>query len=341
VASNRAQRDLDRSRRLLFATELADGTVRPSQLARAEVRAAATSERIPSVVSRRYQRRLMAKGALRYEAHTVARQMAARRAVLGPAADGPPRLLLRAGAFPHPLVEQDPDRFGIERFRRAHATLTEAGVPYLVAVAPRVSMRPLDPRDDRWRPLDDRELGVLADLRHDGVAFAAHGLDHRTRRRGSRPSELGGLKPKDLPVHLDLAAAELAEAAIRPEVFVPPFDRFDWRQWDAIAERYAVVTAGHDSVDAVGYHDGPLWRGDAVWLPVYAPLDGPAEGVLAAARALAEAQASVWVGAAVDWSADGDLAALARGVRAWAVDWERFLDAVRGSAGDVAPTSAQ
>jgi hypothetical protein len=63
--------------------------------------------------------------------------------------------------------------------------------------------------------------------------------------------------------------------------------------------------------------------------------------VLAGTRALAEAGASVWAGAAIDWSADGDLADFARGVRAWAVDWERFLDAVRGSAGDVAPTSAQ
>jgi hypothetical protein len=65
--------------------------------------------------------------------------------------------------------------------------------------------------------------------------------------------------------------------------------------------------------------------------------------VLAAARALAEAGASIWVGAAIDWSAEAgpDLAALARGVRAWTVDWGHFLDAVRGSAGDVAPTSAQ
>jgi hypothetical protein len=343
VASERANRDRERNRRLLFATELEDGTVRPSQLARAEVRGATMSERVPSIVSRRYQRRLLASGALRYEAQTVARQMAARRAVLGDAADGPPRLLLRAGAFPHPLADQDPARFGVEPFRRAHATLAEAGVPYLLAVTPRVSARPLDARDDRWRPLDDRELDVLTQLRREGVTFAAHGLDHRRRRRRGRASELAGLNPKALVARLDEAATELAQHAIRPDVFVPPFDRFDWRQWDAIAQRYAVVTAGHDSVDAVGYHDGPLWRGDAVWLPVYAPLDGPALDVLAAARGLAEAGASVWAGAAIDWSADvagSSLGALAAGAGAWMVDWERFLDAVRGSAGDVAPTSA-
>jgi hypothetical protein len=343
VASERAQRDQERNRRLLFWDELADGRVRPSQLARAAVRQAATPQRVPSRISRRYQRRLMARGALRYEAQTVARQMAARRAVLGEGAEGPPRILLRAGAFPHPLADEDPSRFGIEPFRRAHATLAEAGVPYLLAVAPRVCARPLDRRDERWRPLDDGELEILADLRHEGVAFAAHGLDQRTRRRGGAASELHGLSPKQLGAHLDLAAAELAEVAIRPDVFVPPFDRFDWRQWDTIAARYEVVTAGHDSVDELGYHDGPLWRGDAVWLPVYRPLEGPAADVLAAVRALADAGASVWAGAAIDWSSEiagSSLAALLAGAGTWLVDWERFVQAVRGSAGDVAPTSA-
>ncbi len=211
-------------------------------------------------------------------------------------------------------------------------------------MTPRVARRPLDPRDDRWRPLDDRELEVLTDLRREGVTFAAGGLDHRTRRRPpARRSELTGLDAEALGARLDLAAQELAAVAIRPDVFVPPFDRFGRRQWDVIAARYTVVTAGHDSVDVLGYHDGPLWRGDAVWLPVYAPLDGPAPEVLSAARALAQAGASVWAGAAVDWSAESasaGLAALAAGAGPWFVGWETFLDAVRGSAGDVAPTSA-
>jgi hypothetical protein len=328
MSSERAQRDLARSRRLLFDAELHDGDLRPSQLARAEVRAATTSRRVPSAVSRRYQRRLLDSGALRYEAQTVARMMAARRAVLGADADGPPRVLLRAGAFPHPLADEDPARFGTEAFRRAHDELAGAGVPYLLAVTPRVSARPLDPGDDRWRPLDDGELDVLADLRREGVTFAASGLDHRTRRRGAgRASELSGLNADALGERLDQAAEELAQVAVRPRVLVPPFDRFGWRQWDVLAARYRLVTAGHDSVDAVGYHDGPLWRGEAVWLPVYAPLDGPGDQVLAAIRALAEADASVWAGAAIDWSAS-DARALLSGAAPWLTDWDAFLAAI-------------
>ena len=339
MAEDPSRRDSERSRRLLFAPELAAGTLRPSQLARVEVREATRTRRVPSLPSRRYQRRLMRRGALRFERETVERAMAARRAVLGDAAAGPPRLLVRAGAFPHPLADDDPDRHGTARFAAFHEAMVEAGLRYLVAVTPRVSRRPHDPRAAGWRPLADDELEMLARLRRDGVAFAAHGLDHRTRRRGAtRRSELAGLAPKALAERLDRAAAELAAVAIVPAVFVPPFDRFDWSQWDELARRFEVVAAGHPSVDALGYHDGPLWRGDAVWMPTYAPLDGPVPQVLAAARALDEAGAALWVGAAFDWSAAaGDPAAIdaARALAAWSTPWEDFLDAVRTSATDV------
>jgi hypothetical protein len=336
---DRVDRDSQRSRRLLFSPELADGTLRPSQLARTEVRAAVPSRRVPSALSRRYQRKLMERGALRVESETIARAMAARRAVLGDAAQGPPRLVVRAGSFPHPLADADPGRYGTEPFRRFHETLTAGGMPYLVAVTPRVARDPLDPRGSGDRPLDDAELELLADLRRDGVAFAAHGLDHRTTKRAAaRRTELGGLSKRALPERLDRADAELAAIAIRPEVLVPPFDRFAWHQWDALAQRYAVVAAGRGSLEAMGFHDAPLWRGDAVWMPTYAPFDGSSAEVLAAVRGLADQGAALWTGVVLDWSAEvggDDLRRLVEGAAGWSSDWEAFLDAVRASAVEV------
>src|SRR5690554_4647525 len=99
-----ADQDSERSRRLLFAPELEARTVRMADLARADVRAATRSRRVPSAISRRYQASLMRRGALGFEGETVARAMAARRAVLGDAAEGPPRLVVRVDAFPHPLA---------------------------------------------------------------------------------------------------------------------------------------------------------------------------------------------------------------------------------------------
>ena len=338
MAQDLSRRNSERSRRLLFSPELAAGAVRPSQLARVEVREATRTRHVPSLLSRRLQRRLMAGGSLRFERETVERAMAARRAVLGDAAAAPRRLLVRAGAFPHPLADDDPERHGTARFAAFHRAMLDAGLRYLVAVTPRVSHRPGDPKAEGWRPLRDDELELLAQLRHDDVMFAAHGLDHRTRRRGeARRSELAGLSRRKLAERLDLAAEELAAAAIRPTVFVPPYDRFDWSQWDELARRYEVVAAGHGSLDALGYHDGPLWRGDAVWMPTYAPLDGPPAQVLEAARALDAAGAALWVGAAFDWSRavdDPGALAAAGALARWSTPWEAFLEAVRASASE-------
>jgi hypothetical protein len=337
--TDRVDRDSQRSRRLLFSPELADGTVRPSQLARAEVRAAVPSRRVPSAISRRYQRMLMERGALRVEGETIARSVAARRAVLGEAAAGPPRLLVRVGTFPHPLTDEDPRRFGTDAFRRFHATLAASGLRYLVAITPRVAQRPLDPRGSDDRPLRDDELELIADLRHDGVAFGAGGLNHRTAKRAAaRRTELGGLSKRALDERLEAIDAELAAIAVRPDVLVPPFDRFAWHQWDALAQRFDVVATGRGSLDSMGFHDAPLWRGDAVYLPTYVPFDGPSADVLAAVRGLDEQGAALWTGVVLDWAAETggeDLARLVAQAAGWSSDWETFLAAVRLSAVDV------
>ena len=210
-------------------------------------------------------------------------------------------------------------------------------------MAPRVSRRPLDPRGQDWRPLDDGELEQLAELRRDGVAFGAGGLDHRTRRGAARRrSELAGLRNEALAERLDLAAEELAAAAIRPDVLVPPWGRFGWRQWPELAKRYSVIGGRRESVGTFGYHDGPLWRGEAVWMPAYSPLHGTAAEVLAAVRRLEELGAALWVPVVLDWGREtdaglDDLAELAGRMAPLSTDWEVFLDAVRFSRGSIEP----
>ena len=96
--------------------------------------------------------------------------------------------------------------------------MAEAGVPYLIAVPPRVSRRPLDPETRDWRPLDDGERAMLEELRADPiVAFGLHGRDHRTRHVSPRRhSELCGLSLDATEELLDGALAELRERGSTP-----------------------------------------------------------------------------------------------------------------------------
>ena len=214
-----------------------------------------------------------------------------------------------------------------------------AGVPYLIAALPRVSHAPLDPEESSWRALEDEERALLRSLPGEDVSFGLHGLDHRTRFASPRRhSELCGLSPAATESLLDEALAELAPLGIAPEVFVAPYNRFDARQYDVLARRFAVICGGPESIGLLGFQRTPVWLGEAVYLPSYGPVYGHAREILPAARRLIERRAGLWVPIVLHWGweADEDWTALERlleAIAAHTAHWEEFLAAVRASGG--------
>jgi hypothetical protein len=235
------------------------------------------------------------------------------------------------------MAADDPARYGTERYLRFHELMHEAGVPYLVAVLPRVSTASLDPSGTDWRALTEDERSLLARMPVEGVTYGLHGLDHRTRHHSPRRhSELCGLSVAATEELLATALAELEPSAISPRVFVPPYNRFDARQYDVLARRFDVVCGGPETVGLLGFQRTPLWRGEAVYLPSYHPLYGTAGEVLAGARALIERQAALWAPVVLHWGweADGDFEELGRllaAIAPYAAGWEGFLAEVDAS----------
>jgi hypothetical protein len=259
----------------------------------------------------------------------------ARRAALGDAADGEPRVLLRVDEFPHGRAYDPAGPFGTDRFRRFHAILAEAGIPYLLAITPRVSREYLDPDVAESRPLDDAEVAVLQELRRDGVAFGLHGLDHRTRHASPRRhSELCGLSPAAAAERIDTARSSFDELGLGVPVFVPPFNRFDAAQYGVLAERFEVVCGGPESIRLLGFVPTPLWTGDAVYLPSYPPLYGWAPEVAAEVERLAGIEAALWAPATLHWGWElevDELSGLRRlcgSLAGRAYPWSGFLEAV-------------
>jgi hypothetical protein len=279
-------------------------------------------------------------GFLNHERAVTKPLMAERRGVLGAAALGPPRFLVRVDEFPHCLSWDEPERYGTAEFERFHSIMAEAGVPYLLAVLPRVSHAALDPAPRGWRALDQQECDVLERLPGDGVSFGLHGLDHRTRHLSPRRrSELCGLSPEATEHLIDQGLATLAGLGIEPRVFVPPFNRFDVAQYEILARRFAVICGGLESIGVLGFHRTPVWRGSAAYLPAYEPLYGHAREVLPTAQRLIEAQAALWTPIVLHWAWESDdsweaLERLVAAIAPYAVCWEEFLaevDAVAAS----------
>jgi Uncharacterized protein conserved in bacteria (DUF2334) len=284
------------------------------------------TRRVPPYPVRVAQRVAMKAGLVSYERGLVH------------SAGGPPRFLIRVDEFPHYLAADEPERYGLEASRQFHSTLASAGVPYLMAILPRVATRPLDPQATGDRPLTDEERVFLGEMQRDGVTLGLHGLNHRTRyAKPRRHSELCGLPERELVGLLDRALSELEPCGVRPRVFVPPYNRFDASQYPLLAARFDVVCGGPESVPLMGFHPGPQWRGDAVYLPCYPPLYGTAEDCLPVIANLVERQVDAWVPIVLHpgWEARAPafLSRFAREIAPYAANWGDFLTAVDESRG--------
>ncbi len=303
-----------------------------------EVLSALRTLRVPSKPSRAYQRILMKRGRLTFEDEWLRPLQRARRDAIGPQADGPPRFLVRVDEFPYSSGYDDA-RYGYEASVRFHDVMAEAGVPHLMAVVSQWTHAPLQPDGSGGRPLDDRDRALLERMRADGVTFAQHGCTHRTRYANPRrQSELCGLDDAALRALLDRGRENLAEVGVPPPaIFVPPFNRFDARQWPVLAERFEVITGGPESVMFLGFQGGPQWRDGAVYLPCYAPLYDTARTVLPVVESLLDEQIGTWIPIVLhtSWEVDdgfGSLRRLAERIAPFSASWDEFLDEVRASA---------
>jgi len=325
------RRDQARSAALLLGREADADRVRA-------VAGAVRSRRVPPPPARFAQRVAAKLGRLDYERAVSDPLTRARRRALGDGASASPRFLIRVDEFPHYLAWDEPERYGTEAFLRFHEVMAGAGVPYLIAALPRLSRAPLDPAQDVWRPLDESESQLLARLGSDRVSFGLHGLDHRTRFASPRRhSEFCGLSVAEAAERLEAGTSALAPLGVEPRVFVPPYNRFDAAQYDVLASRFDVVCGGPESIALLGFHRTPLWRGEAVYLPAYAPLYGTAAAVEPAARRLIDSGAGLWVPIVLHWGweAPDDYAALGRllqTVAAHTADWGDFLAAASAAA---------
>ena len=329
--------DTLRSARLSFAHELGDGTISEPELAAApEVLRVFRSRPVPRAPRRIAQRFAMKAGRLDFESGFLSHVLTARRALLGARAAGPPRFLIRVDEFPDAAGLDDPQR-GLAASQAFHETLAAEGVPYLMAIVPQHTRHPLDPAASGGHSLGAEDVAFIEQMGREGVTFAQHGTTHRTRYASPRRrSELSGLTPQETEALIADGRDRLARAGVFPRVFVPPFNRFDAGQFSDLALHFDVIGGGPESVPLMGFHGGPLWRGDAVFLPCYAPFYARAAELPSVIDRMARLAPGTWIPIVLHsgWEiGDGfrSLAALARKIAPYAASWDGFLQAVDAS----------
>jgi Uncharacterized protein conserved in bacteria (DUF2334) len=291
--------------------------------------------RLPAHQPLRFGQALAARtGRLGWEQSLVERLLRFRTEALGTEAPGPPRVLVRVDEFPHARSFDPAGGFGTEAFRRFHAVLAEAGIPYLLAITPNVSRDYLNPEVQERRPLDPGEIETLKGLAADRVVFGLHGADHRTRHASPHHhSELCGLTEAETAERIDGARAVFDDLGLATPVFVPPFNRFDAGQYPLLAERFEIVCGGPESTRLLGFQPTPTWQGEAVYLPSYPPLYGTPAEAEAGVEHLIEREAALWAPVTLHWGWElednfASLRRLCQRLQGVAADWTDFLAAV-------------
>jgi hypothetical protein len=339
-----AAQDALRSARLSFADELSGGTISDQELAaRADVTDVFRCRPVPRAEVRIAQRLAMKAGWLDFESGFLSSAVKARRAMLGARAEGPPKFLIRVDEFPDAAGLDAPER-GLDASKAFHETLAAEGVPYLMAIVPQYTHRPLDPAATGGRVLSADDRAFIQQMGREGVTFAQHGTTHRTRYASPRHrSELCGLRSEELDALIADGLDRLAHADVFPRVFVPPFNRFDACQFSTLARHFDVIGGGPESVPLIGFHGSPVWREDAVFLPCYAPYYAQAAELPPVIDRVVGQAPGTWIPIVLHsaWEiGDGfrSLAALARKIAPYAASWDDFLQAVDASQ---APITAQ
>jgi hypothetical protein len=296
---------------------------------------------VPSAPLRVAQRVAMKLGRLDWEHAWLERLIDARRSMLGEAAVGPPRFLVRVDEFPYYTSFDQPQ--DLEMSRRFHEVMAGAGLVHLMSALPQLTHAPLEVGSSGGRPLGEQEIALFEQMRHDGVTFAQHGTTHRTRFEDPRRrSELCGLTPQELQALLEDGRQRLIDAGVgETRVFVPPFNRFDAAQYPTLAERFEIVCGGPESVALMGFHGGPLWRDGAVYLPAYAPLYADARTILPVAERLIDLAPGTWIPIVLhtSWEQNDDfhsLRQLAERIAPYTASWDELLADVERSASDSA-----
>jgi hypothetical protein len=296
--------------------------------------------RLPTRQPRRFGQAVALKaGRLGWEHGVVEPLRRFRRDALGGEAPGPPRVLVRVDEFPHARAHDSKGKFGTEAFRRFHAVLAQAGIPYLLAITPHVSRDYLDPETQERRLLETDEIETMKALPADRVVFGLHGADHRTRHANPRQhSEFCGLSKAETDARIDGACAIFDALDLPTPVFVPPFNRFDAGQYPLLAKRFEVVCGGPESVRLLGWQPTPVWQGEAVYLPSYAPLYGTSAEAAAGVQSLIERQANLWAPVTLHWGWEleddfDSLRRLCELLQGIAADWTDFLAAVAATRG--------
>ncbi|MBN1823149.1 MAG: glycosyltransferase [Endomicrobiales bacterium] len=176
----------------------------------------------------------------------------------------PPKYLVRVDDYPH-------WKHPVEKFKEFHDIMKKNSVGYLLGVTPKPSLKPLEPGMRETRDLNEEEKKYLQKIGKEGVEFAMHGITHRSVRYGDK-TECAGRRREEFEEDVKAGLEALNGMGIKPGVFIPPYNTFDFGSLGVLKKYFRLVCGGEESIRYVGYYWGLTDLKEMLYYPSYPPL---------------------------------------------------------------------
>jgi len=166
-----------------------------------------------------------------------------------------------------------------EEFLEFHDVLSENKIPYLLGVTPLVCSDPPSHECREYRKLNSKEAEILQSITGSGAEIALHGITHQTRDLRYN-SEFVGLDSSELDEKIVTGLNELKSHGLETDVFIPPFNTFDYNSLGVLKKYFEIICGGPESIPLVGYRMSPSFINGCLYIPSYHPAYGKAGGIL-------------------------------------------------------------
>lgn len=185
---------------------------------------------------------------------------------------GAPNFLVRVDDFPRWDMNSG-------EFLRFHRILSENEIPYILGVIPYPCTDTINPSSKNYCEIGRSDLDIVKQLASSSVEIAMHGFSHRTIGK-FRDSEIIGVERRELEKKICKGSEKLQSEGLKVEVFIPPFNTFDFSSLEVLEKHFKVICGGPNSVFDVGLRISPSYINRTLYVPSYYPAYGRASEIL-------------------------------------------------------------
>ena len=232
------------------------------------------------------------------------------------------RYIIRVDDFPRWDIPSN-------EYRKFHQIISLHNIPYLLGVTPFLSNEPLNPMCNTTQRLTQDEIDFLHTATKDGVKIALHGFTHKAIHKNC-PSEIVGLNNEDLDKKIRISLDEFKQNGFTTDVFVPPFNTFDYRSIDVLKNYFSIVCGGPESIRYVGFRLTLSYIDGCLYIPSYPLVYGKAKQICEFVDKMSTVQESIIVPITLHWAWERgngfeDVKMLCREIEGNVLEWKELV----------------